>query len=128
MNSSSIIASGKLIPSFKDILNMFGLFILIMLTDVFFRAPSVSEAIKYLNKIFSYSIINYPKEVIDSNNIMTVVLLVFFITIEWFNREKKHDFEISKYNILVRWFLYFFILLLILFFGKSSESFIYFQF
>lgn len=128
MNSSSIIASEKLMPSLKDILNMLGLFILIMLTDVFFRAPSVSEAINYLNKIFSYSIINNPSEIIDSNNIMTVALLGLFIAIEWLNRERKHDFDISKYNVFLRWIFYIFIFLLILFFGKSSESFIYFQF
>ena len=128
MNSSQIIAEGKKLPSFKEFYKMLTLFVLIMLTDVFFRADSVFGAIDFLYGIFSYSIIEYPKEIISSNNIMTILLLGFYFLLEWINREKDHDFEIRHYSIYIRWFSYIFIFLLILFFGRSSETFIYFQF
>ncbi|MBQ0739902.1 MBOAT family protein, partial [Aquimarina celericrescens] len=37
MNSSEIVAKGKLLPSIKEVFKMISLFLLIMLTDVFFR-------------------------------------------------------------------------------------------
>lgn len=128
MNNSAIIAKGKWLPSMLEFFKMLMLFVLIMLTDVFFRVHSVSEAISYLNTIFSYSIISNPISILGANTIMTILLLGFYIMIEWINREKTHDFEISNYKGYLRWLFYIFIFLLILFFGRSSETFIYFQF
>ncbi|NMH88229.1 MBOAT family protein [Flavivirga sp. Y03] len=128
MNSSEIVAKGKLFPSIIEFIKMLLLFVLIMLTDVFFRANSIKEAINYIVSIFSYDIFSIPQGMFSSNYMITIFLLFIFFFIEWNNREKKHDFEIKNYNIFLRWSSYIFLFLLILFFGKSSETFIYFQF
>ncbi|WP_330444554.1 MBOAT family O-acyltransferase [Flavivirga abyssicola] len=128
MNTSEIVAKGKFLPSFAELIKMILLFILIMLTDVFFRVNNVSDAFDYIFLIFSNGLFSFPLEVLSSNYLITIVLLCFFILVEWLHREKLHDFEISRYNFLIRWSLYVFIFLLILFFGKSAETFIYFQF
>ena len=64
----------------------------------------------------------------NARSVLTIILIAFFIIIEWINRELKHDFEISKYKTYIRWPFYLFIFMLILFFGKSSDTFIYFHF
>ncbi len=128
MNASDIMAKGKWFPSFKEIYKMIGLFVLVMMTDVIFRVDSVAVALDYYKGIFSSSIMKYPASYVTANTLMIVALIGFFMLIEWANREKKHDFEISNYNVYLRWSSYIFIFLLILFFGRSSDTFIYFQF
>ncbi len=128
MNTEQIVAKGKWFPSIKEIFKMLMLFVLIMLTDVFFRVDSVETGIDYMNRIFSTSIIDAPSAIYGNTTIITIMLIGIFIAVEWINREKKHDFDISNYNIYLRWASYIFIFVLILFFGRSSETFIYFQF
>ncbi|WP_025663545.1 MBOAT family O-acyltransferase [Aquimarina megaterium] len=128
MNTSEIVAKGKMLPSVKEIIKMILLFVLIMLTDVFFRVESVSVGFEYLQGIFSLSIIDLPSVLFTSTTLITIALVGFFMLIEWINREKKHDFEIGNYNIYLRWISYISIFVLILIFGKSAETFIYFQF
>lgn len=128
MNTSEIVAKGKMLPSVKEIIKMILLFVLIMLTDVFFRVESVSVGFEYLQGIFSLSIIDLPSVLFTSTTLITIALVGFFMLIEWVNREKKHDFEIGNYNIYLRWISYISIFVLILIFGKSAETFIYFQF
>ncbi|WP_074406528.1 MBOAT family O-acyltransferase [Aquimarina megaterium] len=128
MNTSETVAKGKMLPSIKEIIKMILLFVLIMLTDVFFRVESVSVGFEYLQGIFSLSIIDVPSVLFTSTTLITTALVGFFMLIEWVNREKKHDFEIGNYNIYLRWISYVSIFVLILIFGKSAETFIYFQF
>ncbi|MDH7446577.1 MBOAT family O-acyltransferase [Aquimarina sp. 2201CG14-23] len=128
MNSSEIVAKGRVLPSIKEVFKMLTLFVLIMLTDVFFRADSVTHAFDYFNRIFSKSILDFPAVIFTTTALTTMGLVGLFVMIEWGNREKKHDFEIGNYNVYLRWFAYIAVFLLILFFGRSSETFIYFQF
>lgn len=128
MNTSEIVAKGKLFPSIIEFIKMLALFFLIMLTDIVFRAHSIDDAINYIVSIFSNNIFTIPRELFSSNYLITLFLLSIFFFVEWYNREEKHDFEISDCNVVLRWGAYIFIFLLILFFGKSSETFIYFQF
>jgi D-alanyl-lipoteichoic acid acyltransferase DltB (MBOAT superfamily) len=128
MNSSEIVASGKLFPSIKLLIKMISLFILIMLTDVFFRTNTIWEAFNYINLIFSKSLFELPYAILSSSYLIAMGLLVFFFIIEWIHREKRHDFEINNYHVSIRWTLYVFVFMLILYFGRSAETFIYFQF
>ncbi len=128
INSSQIMAKGKWFPSVKEIIKMVLLFVLVMLTAIFFRADSVTTALNCLQKICSVTLIDFPHTVLTTITATTSILILFFIGIEWINREKKHDFEISNYHMLLRWGLYISLFLVLLFFGKSSETFIYFQF
>ncbi len=128
MNSSEVVAKGKWLPSIKELFKMIVLFMIVMLTDVFFRAGTITEAFDYLGRICSLTIIDMPWAFMNGSTIMTLFLVGFFILIEWINRERKHDLEISEFSIYIRWAFYIFIFLLLLLFGRSAETFIYFQF
>ena len=128
MNASEVVAEGKVLPSFKELGKMILLFLLIMLTDIFFRANNVVEAFDYFGKIFSGSLFDFPSILMGSNSLITLGLILLFVAVEWIHRGKKHDFELSTYPVWIRWSSYVFIFVLLLFFGKSAETFIYFQF
>jgi hypothetical protein len=54
-------------------------------------------------------------------------MLLFIV--EWLQRFKNHALDIREMPIIIRWFIYIFLLLIILLLGKLGEvEFIYFQF
>ncbi len=109
-----------------DIFKILTTFTLVSLTWIFFRAESLSGAINYLSKIFSLSILEtqhiVPRKIF--------FLLIIFIFIEWFQRNKEHALEIKKYPKWLRSTIYLCIVLSIFFLGNYSSTieFIYFQF
>jgi hypothetical protein len=51
------------------------------------------------------------------------------LVVEWIHRDKNHGFEISYIaQRWIRWAFYLLLFLLLIIFGASSETFIYFQF
>jgi len=128
MNTSKMIAKGKLFPSVVELFQMGALLFLVMLTNIFFRMSSIGHAFDYLKHIFSIRLFEFPLQLGNITVLTTLGLVIFFMGIEWVHREKKHDLDLSNYNIYFRWLCYIVIFLIVLFFGKSSETFIYFQF
>ncbi len=128
MNTSNAIAQGTWFPSIKESVKMVMLFILVMFTDILFRADNLTMAFDYLQRVFSWSLFSLPWEFLGSTTLFTSLFILFFFGVEWINREKKHDFEVRNYPLLIRWGFYIFLFVLILFFGKTAETFIYFQF
>ncbi|MDO7171362.1 MBOAT family O-acyltransferase [Mariniflexile sp. AS56] len=128
MNKSSIVAKDRFLPSLVEIIKMASLFYLITLTSIFFRSKQVSDAIEYIQIIFSKSLFSYPVAFINANVFSVIFLIFIYFTIEWFHRTKSHDFEISNKPVYVRWTLYIGLFVFLILFGKSSDTFIYFQF
>jgi hypothetical protein len=60
----------------------------------------------------------------------TVLLTVFFISVEWLGRENKYAIENLKnrFNMFSRWSFYIFIIALIALNKGENQQFIYFQF
>ncbi|MEP1488778.1 MAG: MBOAT family O-acyltransferase [Algibacter sp.] len=128
MNNSGIVAKNSWFPSFFESIKMLTLFIVVMLTDIFFRADNLNMAFSYLNRIFKYSLFDWPVIITSTNTFITMFLVSSFMLMEWINRKKRHDFEIENWPLYLRWISYISLFFLLLFFGKSSETFIYFQF
>ncbi len=128
-NNIGMVAEGRLFPSIKEFFNMLLTFILVVLTWIFFRADNLTHAYLYLNKIFSKSILNFPE--LTKAALLTLILIMFFMVIEWLGRDKKYAiqnvfFSKSKF---IRWGFYSFLLFLIGMYMETGEmNFIYFQF
>ena len=129
--NTDIVAEGKLIPSFKEIVNVGITFLLTVIAWIFFRADDVSQAFYMVKKIFSTNIflINY-KWSQGFISILHITLIFILLSVEWINREKEYGLErLPKYKIC-RLVIYVIIINLILFLGDyhSKNEFIYFQF
>lgn len=126
INKPSIVASNKLIPSFKEFFQMLGLFILMMLTSIFFRADTVDQAITYILKIMSTSLFAFPN-LKESTFIFPIIGL--FLLMEWFSKDKQHALEFDNHSVLLRWSVYLIIgFVVLLSFNNKTNSFIYLQF
>lgn len=122
-----IVAYNSKFPSFKEFLNILATFGLTTLAWVFFRAENLGHALQYLEDILSFSIFQKP-EVLPKE---ILLLLLIFITIEWFGRKGEYGIEqISNvFSRPLRWVTYTLIVTLIFLFNSSSNvEFIYFQF
>lgn len=134
-NNLETVAQGKLLPGVKDLFNMSLTFSMTMLAWVFFRAEDMSHAISYLSGVFSPSLFTIPYILEDGYGVpvfpkQLIILIIFFITIEWAGREGQY--AISHLGLKWKWPLrhsfYYFLLVIIFWFGKQNQQFIYFQF
>ncbi|QLG46691.1 MBOAT family O-acyltransferase [Costertonia aggregata] len=105
-----------------------GLFLIVALTAVFFGSETITMGAHYIWNILSCKTGAYLFAPFGVNLGYMAVIISFFFFMEWINKNRKHDFEINYMPTLLRWAIYMFIFLLLLLFGKSSDSFIYFQF
>lgn len=121
------VAEERWFPSFKALYQMGLTFSLVCIGWVFFRAASIHEALSFLARIATPS--NWkPFDVLPQT---TILIILFFILVEWFGRAYQHPFQWlihRRVHSLWRWSMYAFFVLLILFLGKNGQEFIYFQF
>jgi D-alanyl-lipoteichoic acid acyltransferase DltB (MBOAT superfamily) len=125
-NHIDIVAKGKYLPSIKEFFSILVTFSLTVFAWIFFRSKSVADAFGYIKNIFRFNFegkIQYLS--IDRYVIELLVLLGFFIVLEWISRENEHPF-FGRFEA-VRLLL---ILVSIVLLGVYSNvsSFIYFQF
>ena len=129
-NNMDIVAQGKYFPTVKEIFQIGLTFSLTVFAWIFFRANNLEHALSYVSEIFSSSLFAFPKYDGDDNKKPLFVLLFIFIIIEWLGRE--NEFAIAKINYriprLLRWFFYYVIVSVILYFSGTEQQFIYFQF
>jgi len=102
-------------------------FSLTVIAWIFFRANDLSHAFQYLTSMFTEQLFTMPTQF----PIYLIVLLAFFITVEWLGR--ANNFAIQKLGFLrfriLRWGFYTVLLFLIFTFMVTEETpFIYFQF
>jgi alginate O-acetyltransferase complex protein AlgI len=124
----NIVAAGRFFATWQELLQMAFTFSLVVFAWVFFRAKSLAQAFEY----FYASIFNAwwisEQSILVSRK--TLLLIFVFILIEWWGREKSFalaQIDIFK-NRLIRWLIYYAIILAIFYFTGKQQSFIYFQF
>ncbi|WP_354304758.1 MBOAT family O-acyltransferase [Pedobacter sp. UYP1] len=121
-----IVASGKYFPTIKELFSMLLTFGLTVFAWIFFRTETLGDALNYISGIFSDSLFTIPTVAPK----MLFALLFVFIVIEWLGREQQ--FAIAKFGIklpaILRWSLYYAIVLIIFLCAGSEQQFIYFQF
>ncbi|HOO99190.1 MAG TPA: MBOAT family O-acyltransferase [Bacteroidales bacterium] len=100
-------------------------FFLIVVSWIFFRAESISDAFSYLDRMFSASLFRSPGDL----PIKEILITLSFIGFEYIQRKRDHALQIPGIRPLwIRWGLYLGLIAVILFFGGGSQEFIYFQF
>ncbi len=104
-------------------------FILVTILWIFFRAINVTQAIEYLNIIFSKSIFSIPQFHGKLKAFSTIMMIVILLILEWKSSNQQFALETMSLSKLKRWGIYIFIGILIFTFGNFNKSeFIYFAF
>lgn len=127
---TDIVAEGKYLPSFKELMQMLMTFGLTVLAWIFFRAKDLEHAMSYLATIFSKSLFEVPYFEGRGHAFDTILLIMIFILTEWLGREKQYAIENleANFNRPVRWIMYYSIIIAIFWFSGKQQQFIYFQF
>jgi alginate O-acetyltransferase complex protein AlgI len=126
-NKQAEMLENTLFFKLKHIFNVLITFALITFSWIFFRANSLSDAMLFIGNMFSKSLIQMPKVFPK----LVILLLVFFIIIEWFGRNESYALAKigSKVPRFVRWSFYSFLIFLIGMYMQTEKiTFIYFQF
>ena len=128
--NTNTVAQGKLFPSLRELLQMSITFIITVIAWVFFRSENIYEAISYLSGIFTISLFTIPTIL----PLDFILMIMIFLLIEWFNREKQHalyhsDIGGNKWIPLLRISGYSVLIWSIILWGIfDNKEFIYFQF
>lgn len=124
----NVVAYGRYLPNIKEILQMALTFFLTVIGWIIFRSETIMQAKDYLSAMFT-------NKFFDSSMIYGVFYLnlgFFLLIVEWLQRDKQHALQFSQSRLfnsrIVRWCIYYFILLIIIKYTGSSQTFIYFQF
>jgi len=131
--NTDIVQAKSFLPRLSDFLKIIGTFVLTVFAWIFFRAESITHAIEYIAGIFTRGLgIDPFLNTTDLGNIfITFLLIVFFLSSEWFGREGKYGLQklLVNQKRFLRWSYYSVLVFLILMYYQFDRSpFIYFQF
>ena len=118
-------------PGFREAMGIFITFGLTVFAWIFFRADNMGHAIGYLSEIFSKSTFALPDFRGRRMALITLSLILGFVSVEWLGRKREHVLQILEgvNSASLRYVIYLGIVLLIMFMGDFRENeFIYFQF
>lgn len=125
---TEVAAQGKLLPSFREAVQILTTFGFVCIAWVFFRAKSLQEAVGYLKSIFSNRFL--PDDFAFFFPRYMLLLLLLFVLGEWFLL--RYDDYLERFRMLnrvVRRAIYVSVMVLIfLFIQNEATTFIYFQF
>lgn len=134
-NHIEIVAENKILPTLKEVFQMGITFSLTVFAWIFFRAENLSHAFEYIYRIFNSTLFSIPR-IFDPNTGESVfskpflLLLTGFMILEW--RGREWEFALEKFGVnqkrYSRYSFYYFLLILIYWFGGKEQEFIYFQF
>ncbi|MCD8283185.1 MAG: MBOAT family protein, partial [Opitutae bacterium] len=131
-NLDVVAANTIFLPTWKELLQVLGTFILVVCGWVIFRAPTINDAVEFFRHIlFSGTFLASPTsqlrdlDAFHSQNITFIIILIFA---EWFARKREHTLSLLPKRGILRWGIYLIIAYIIVRYRASSEQFIYFQF
>lgn len=123
----NMVAQGRALPNVKELLQMAGTFLLVVVGWVIFRADNISIAFEYLHRMlsdFSFSML-----IVGRKALLFVLLLVI---VEWLQRGKEHGLQFPDNAFFrcrgVRWAIYYLLFMMTLLMAGRETDFIYFQF
>lgn len=124
----NIVAYGRYLPNIKETLQIALTFFLAVIGWIIFRAETMTQAVEYLtamvtNKLFDASMLYGRKY---------LFLGLALLAVEWLQRDKQHALQFPNTKLfncrIVRWGVYYMIVMIIFVKMGSSQTFIYFQF
>lgn len=119
-------------PKIQKILKIISTFLLVSFAWIFFRANNMSDAFYIVKNMFCLKSLNLTETIFFSQPAYELLALIWafiFIYLTYIFQFKNSKSPFLKEKLLLRWFLYYSLILSIMFLGVISEmKFIYFQF
>ena len=115
-------------PSLKDIHKITATFLFVLLTWIFFRSQTITEAFSIITRIFSKEMLIFPGiSTLYPKRLASVALV---LAVEWWQKNKSHALMITHLPVGMRFCIYYLLILAIILLGvlTSYAPFIYFQF
>ena len=128
-NNIEIVAKGRSLPTFRELISILVTFGLTVIAWIFFRAESVTHAFTYIKGLF-VNLASYINPAYYKPYGLLLILLAVFVFIEWLGREGQYALA----SVGLRWprplrmMFYYILLMAIFWFGGEEQQFIYFQF
>ena len=127
------VAEGRLIPTWKELLQMLATFCLAVFGWIIFRATGVPSLIHYLDRICSLSLFSTPWIINGVYMFSTLSAILIMLIIEWLGRDNEHALNraFCSNKMLFRIFLFLLVICVEYYFFLSineTNNFIYFQF
>lgn len=123
-------ASGRILPSIKDLFSMTTTFMLTVIAWIIFRAENMGHTIQIFEKIFSLSLFTAPffGYIVPASAFMLVIGI--FVLIEFYSKNSDNVVKhiVTKLNPIKRTIVYFLIGTSIFLASGIEQEFIYFQF
>ncbi len=113
------------LPSVREFVQMTITFLLVVIGWILFRAENINHAFSYIRCLCDESLFTIPgyKEPI------TLIMIMIMIIVEWINRKEEHGLTLNRINsVVVRYVIYWSLILIVYFYQGKQEAFIYFQF
>lgn len=106
--------------------------LLVFIGELFFRAPSMKVAFAMLNRIFTKCSLKAIKNGellsfgLDIKDYIVLIIAIIFIFVIGMMKEKGKNIreDISSKNIIIRWMLYYAIILIIIIFGAYGVGYV----
>ena len=119
-------AKGKVLPSFKEAMQIVLTFNLVTITRIFFRSPDIYVVQAFFEKIFSASFFTVPLPVVAQKVAWCMPMLL----VEWVQRERAYVLQMPRFNIPVKVIIYVLVITLIYYFHKTlnTSEYYYFKF
>ena len=125
----NIVAHGSMLPTIKEFLQMSLTFFFAVIGWIIFRAESMTQAVDYIYSMFA----NKFFDLAELHGKVYCLVGLCLLLIEWKQREKHHALQIPQNSIfshyaLLRYAIYYIIVICIICFMGTSSEFVYFQF
>lgn len=116
----------KIIFNFHSVGKIITVFLLVNFAWIIFHADNIEQTVLIFSKIFSKSLFSKPYGVLPALPILIFASCMFIY--EWKASNKEYALSLLPKKKILRWGLYTFIIILIVFYQGKSAQFIYFNF
>ena len=129
-SQSDIVAKGRILPSLKEMGQMFFTFCLVLFGWILFRSESISDFVQYCEELCQMGTLRACYRLFIQSDIWPkMVFIIIMLVVEWLQRDKEHGLVLDKMKPWLRWVICFIIVLMISCFTDNEiGAFIYFQF
>ncbi len=101
-------------------------FFITVIAWIFFRSETIAFAFDYIESMFTNSLLSIPQ----IRPLYLVILIVCFLIVEWIGKRDQYAIEhfLLEKPLVIRWSVYYILILSLYVYGIKEQQFIYFQF